>query len=404
MSPEQVRGIDIDQRTDVFSLGITMWEMFTRQRLFQAENELLVLEKIRNFTVPPPSSVDPSLPPKLDEIVLKALAKNPSDRYQSCKELYRDLNILAQSANANATREDIAAYMQRAFPEAVEPTGTFPTPSRPAGGVMSYNPESSTMAGANDKRGDLDIFEGLGKKGTPAPSGVTPPPPPSRNSGPPQPPLSDIGKKTLMGIAGPAGNMGGSPVQGRPPPPPSGGARSTNPGLPPPAAPPARSSYPPAPPPVATKPAPYGVAPPPQQPPSSGSGGMDMDWDDEDEATHIFDKENESKDSVPAFAAPKPAAGMPAIPPPASSPPRPPPPVSPLGQTFANNGPPPPPPGRSAPPPPPSSVGSSFARASGQVASSGPLINQQALGQQQQMMTMPLGQNSPLSGQLHTSR
>ncbi|HSQ62962.1 MAG TPA: serine/threonine-protein kinase, partial [Polyangiaceae bacterium] len=117
MSPEQVRGLEIDQRTDVFSLGITMWELFTRQRLFSADNELLVLEKIRNLQVPTPSSIDPTLPPGLDEIILKALAKNPADRYQSAKELYRDLNILAQSTGTSATREEVASYMVQAFPQ-----------------------------------------------------------------------------------------------------------------------------------------------------------------------------------------------------------------------------------------------------------------------------------------------
>ena len=198
-------------------------------------------------------------PTALDDIVLRALAKNPADRYQSCKELYRDLNVLAQSANATATREEIAAFMTRTFPEAAEPTGTFVKPAPRTGAPepsnMSYNAETgssapgqvNTMAGANDKRSDLDIFEGLGKKsGGPPPRTSAPPaPPPSKAPGaPPAPPLSDIGKKTLMGIAAPAGNAGGSPVQGRPPMPPSSGARSTNPGLPPPVAPP-RSTDPP---------------------------------------------------------------------------------------------------------------------------------------------------------------
>ncbi len=127
MSPEQVRGLEIDQRTDVFSLGITMWELFTRQRLFAAENELLVLEKIRNLEVPTPSSIAPTLPQALDEIILRALAKEPDDRYQSAKELYRDINVLTQSSGLLATREDVATYMQKAFADSAEPTGTFQT-------------------------------------------------------------------------------------------------------------------------------------------------------------------------------------------------------------------------------------------------------------------------------------
>ncbi len=131
-----------------------------------------------------------------------------------------------------------------------------------------------------------------------------------------------------------------------------------------------------------------------------------MDWDDDDEATHIFDKENEgeSASASPGPAAGmRPAAGMPHAPStsplPLQGPPAPPQRPSQFGQTVGLA--PPPPPGRSsgAPPPPPS-VGGSFARASGQVAGSGPLINQQALNQQ--AMTMPLGPGAPPSNQIHT--
>ncbi len=331
MSPEQVRGLEIDQRTDVFSLGITMWEMFTRQRLFQADNELLVLEKIRNFKVIAPSSIDPTLPVGLDDIITKALAKDPQDRYQTAKELYRDLNILAQSSGKVASRENVAAYMQKAFSEGNQDSsglhepapesqsGERQTPSRPAGSGMSYKAENSMaadspkQAGGNDKRSDLDIFEGLGKKG-PAPRASAPPaPPPSRapsltpQAGPHPPPapssMGDIGKKTLMGIAAPA--QGGPPVAGRSQPagpPPLGAQQGRISSLPAVNAPPPKSA-PPPPPAASTKPAPYGVAPSAPAP----QGGMDMDWDDEDEATHIFDKEESQ--AGPAPSAPRPAAG-----------------------------------------------------------------------------------------------
>ncbi|HEX4516246.1 MAG TPA: serine/threonine-protein kinase, partial [Polyangiaceae bacterium] len=429
MSPEQVRGLEIDQRTDVFSLGITMWEMFTRKRLFQADNELLVLEKIRNFKVIAPSSIDPSLPSGLDDIITKALAKDPQDRYQTAKELYRDLNILAQSAGKVASRENVAAYMQKAFSEGNQDSnvsgglhepapesqsGPRETPSRPAGSGMSYKAENSMaadspkQAGANDKRSDLDIFEGLGKKNGPPPRTSAPPaPPPSRAPGPPPAPSSmgDIGKKTLMGIAAPAGAQGGPPVMGarsQPPMPPPTGRISSLPAV---NAPPPKSA-PPPPPAASTKPAPYGVAP--SAPAPSPAGGMDMDWDDEDEATHIFDKEESQ--AGPAPSAPRPAAGAMAPPPstgplPQAAPPParvsapPAPPRPPMAQTMAMSGSqmPPPPPGRSAPPPPPSSVGAGFARASGGSAAPGPspLINQNALNHQ--AMTMPLGSQNPMN-------
>jgi serine/threonine protein kinase len=64
MSPEQVKGVEVDQRADVFSLGICLWELLTLKRLFLADNELLVLEKIRTLRIEPPSKLNPDVPPR----------------------------------------------------------------------------------------------------------------------------------------------------------------------------------------------------------------------------------------------------------------------------------------------------------------------------------------------------
>jgi serine/threonine-protein kinase len=378
MSPEQIRGLEIDQRTDIFSLGICMWELLTRKRLFQADNELLVLEKIRNYVIPPPSTLEPTVPPELDRIVMKALAKDPNERYRQTRDLFRDLNVLSQSLGSTASREDVAKTMREAFPEAAARFGNAQDASAGLGynaGASSGGPpppasggprRQETMA-ADNKGSDLDIFEGLGKKGGPS----APPGPPSKGAVPPAPPSADMGKKTLLGIAAPAGQ--------RPVPPPSAPpARPSMGGLPPVAAPPQKSNPPP--PPAATRPAPYNAG-------GAAAPGMDMDWDDEDEATHIFDKE-EGDAPPPGPRAPMPAAGAPApvpappmtapLPPPGrgSAVPPPPPPGGNLQRTMALNAPPPPPPGTAAggfgPPAPPSSVGGAFARASGGSASQGP--------------------------------
>ncbi|HEY1695843.1 MAG TPA: serine/threonine-protein kinase [Polyangiaceae bacterium] len=377
MSPEQVKGVEVDARADLFSMGICMWELLTLQRLFNAQNELLVIEKVRSLRVEPPSRYNPEVPAALDQVVLKCLAKDPDERYRAAKDIYRDLNHVAAGLGL-ASREQIAQYMRRAFPDA---------PGQGSVGSGHGNVNSSSarqvremgnMATHNDKSSsDLDIFEGLGKKGAsarPAPpppsSRATPPPPPGRLGGDPM-------KRTLLGVTAPStmpSAGGGAPVPppgmgpgSRTPPPPPGRAS-----LPPVVAPPPRSSAAPPPP---SRVSSHG--PPPAAAPISANMSaaatapnptpvVDMDWDDEDEATHIFDKADDGP-PVAKNAAPIPAAGTP--PPPSLAKNK----ATLLGLTAPMQAPPPPPsmsqpaPRPTPPPPPPAS--NAFARASGGPAS-----------------------------------
>jgi serine/threonine protein kinase len=91
MSPEQAWGRPVDRRSDVFSLGIVLWELLAARPLFDAANDLLVLENVRHPKVDPPSRWLPSIPPSLDEVVLSALAENPDDRPASAQEFRRRL-------------------------------------------------------------------------------------------------------------------------------------------------------------------------------------------------------------------------------------------------------------------------------------------------------------------------
>jgi serine/threonine-protein kinase len=87
LAPEQLDGDNVDQRADIFALGIVLWEMLTGRRLFKAATGLQTLEKVRAAHVLPPSAINPAVPPALDAIVLKALAKAPCDRFQSTQKM-----------------------------------------------------------------------------------------------------------------------------------------------------------------------------------------------------------------------------------------------------------------------------------------------------------------------------
>ncbi|MEZ4363519.1 MAG: serine/threonine-protein kinase [Kofleriaceae bacterium] len=96
MSPEQIRGMPVDARTDVFSAGIILHEMLTTQKLFRGDTEFALMEKVRKAEVPAPSGINRRVIAELDAITLRALARDVGDRYQTAAELSADLdNLLA---------------------------------------------------------------------------------------------------------------------------------------------------------------------------------------------------------------------------------------------------------------------------------------------------------------------
>jgi serine/threonine protein kinase len=115
MSPEQVRGLPIDRRSDIFALGIVLYEMLTGERLFIGESDFSTLEKVRNVEIIPPSSFNAEIPEKLERIVLKALEKNVEDRYQNAIDLHDDLQLFMHSVGQFASRKDLSAWMKRTF-------------------------------------------------------------------------------------------------------------------------------------------------------------------------------------------------------------------------------------------------------------------------------------------------
>ncbi len=115
MSPEQVRGLPIDRRSDIFALGIVLYEMLTGERLFIGESDFSTLEKVRNVEIVPPSSFNADIPEKLERIVLKALEKNVEDRYQNAIDLHDDLQMFMHSVGQFSSRKDLSAWMKRTF-------------------------------------------------------------------------------------------------------------------------------------------------------------------------------------------------------------------------------------------------------------------------------------------------
>jgi serine/threonine protein kinase len=115
MSPEQALGDPIDHRTDIFALGIILYETTTGTRLFKRQNELATLQAVIKCEVVPPSDALPGYPVELEEIVLKALAKEPRDRHPSAEALAADLYRFLRSSRLYVEPAAIAEFMADLF-------------------------------------------------------------------------------------------------------------------------------------------------------------------------------------------------------------------------------------------------------------------------------------------------
>ncbi|MGZ3446971.1 MAG: serine/threonine protein kinase, partial [Myxococcaceae bacterium] len=120
MSPEQIRGLPLDRRSDVFSIGVCLYELLTGERLFVGESDFQVLEKVRKAEVLPPSTYNRKIPEALERIVLKALAKDPQDRFQYGSELADELQRFLITSDSIFSRKDLMQYMKSTFAEEVE--------------------------------------------------------------------------------------------------------------------------------------------------------------------------------------------------------------------------------------------------------------------------------------------
>ncbi len=121
MSPEQCMGKTVDRRSDIFALGIVLYELATAERLYKAANEYLTMAAIVDGSVPPPSTFRPDLPPAFDEIVLRALAREPEARYQTAEDLRAALERFARDQELRTSNKALADYVTALFGSRLEP-------------------------------------------------------------------------------------------------------------------------------------------------------------------------------------------------------------------------------------------------------------------------------------------
>lgn len=156
MSPEQTRGEKLDPKSDIFCLGIILWEMLAGERLFQSKSEIDSLKKIRACNVPPLDRVNPKVPTRLAKIVHRALNKNRNTRYKTAAEFEKDLTVFLNSTYREFSQYDFNAFIKKIYSQDI---------LREREALRSY---SSKLKGhISNLQGNLlslDVTEGEGSK------------------------------------------------------------------------------------------------------------------------------------------------------------------------------------------------------------------------------------------------
>src|SRR5262249_55452794 len=107
MAPEQLRGLDVDARTDVYAAAVVLWEALTGKRLFSGDHPMQVMAQVLETDAPPPSQIRASVPEALDAVVLRGLSKEPLRRFATAREM----GIALESALAPASTREVAAWL-----------------------------------------------------------------------------------------------------------------------------------------------------------------------------------------------------------------------------------------------------------------------------------------------------
>ena len=140
LSPEQCRSTQVDRRTDLFALGIVLWEMLTLERLYRRASDFENMNAIVNEPPSPPSSRQRSVPPELDAIVLRLLAKRPEERFQTADEVIGALEDASAATGAMISSSSLGRLMREMFGQRPEPWLEMEAQDVPEGVTVTSEP------------------------------------------------------------------------------------------------------------------------------------------------------------------------------------------------------------------------------------------------------------------------
>ncbi|MET0402008.1 MAG: protein kinase [Cystobacter sp.] len=119
MSPEQADGQAVDARSDLFALGVVLWELLTGRRLFKGESDLMTLRLVRDCQVPPPSQLNPGVSSALDALVLQALAPTPAARFPDCAAFRLAIEDFLVQHQVSASTAHLSAWLHELYAERI---------------------------------------------------------------------------------------------------------------------------------------------------------------------------------------------------------------------------------------------------------------------------------------------
>lgn len=174
MSPEHADGQVVDQRTDIFSLGIIFWELLAKERLFTGASEAAILKKIRDCQIPDLRRINPSIPPELEKVCRKALARDRNQRYTYADEMYKDLNRFLNQQYPDFAVREFAKFMKELFLELFQENRekltayaqvTHFSANAEATQVTHTQSEAGVTASANKRDGRTEVLTQAGASG-----------------------------------------------------------------------------------------------------------------------------------------------------------------------------------------------------------------------------------------------